>query len=143
MSIQILKPEELKRGGGIVIAPFRAGSDAEAGPGLDHFSFLIVKGAADRLADLSSVLKYFSGDAPDRADFMVHGHIEQFSPPAGIRRLMFRKPVSVRIKADLVDLKTREVLAVIYVNRTGSFDPKSVDKMGYDIGYDLADGLLK
>ncbi|MBF0486123.1 MAG: hypothetical protein HQL16_06390 [Candidatus Omnitrophica bacterium] len=143
IDVQVLNPARLAEGGAVAFEPLKAGADAEATPLLDRFALLIVKGTADAFSEDNSLFKFVMPQDSSRADMVLDGHIEEFRSPGSMDRLMMNNIVSVRIKGNLLDVKTKEVIAVIDGHDTSRNNRKDIDKMAYDIGYAIGRELLK
>ena len=143
MSVEVLHSDVLARGGAILVEPFRAGPDAEATPVLDRFALLIVKGAVDALDNEGGRLSYRASDSPGKADFVIEGHIDQFKVPGTVDKMMLKKEATIRIKGELRDLKSGEIIALVYDQRNLINDPKGREMAAYAIGVDMVRELVR
>jgi hypothetical protein len=143
MSVEVLRSDILAKGGAVLVEPFKAGSDAEATPALDRFALLIVKGAADALDNEGGRLSYKASDGPGNADFVIEGHIDQFRIPGTMDKMMFKKDATVRIKGELKDIQSGEIIALVYDQRKAINDPKGEEMAAYAIGVDMVRELVR
>lgn len=143
LSIEVLRPDVLEHGGAVMIGLFKAGADAEATPLLDRFSLTILKGIAEVLGEGSSRLKYVNADAAVPADFVIDGHIDEFRGPGLVDRMLLKSNFLVRIRAEVKDMKSGEVVALIFDQQSVHNDRKELDSTAYAIGIGIGQELAK
>ncbi len=141
ISVDVLQPELLGKGGKLAFIPFTAGVNAEAGPALDRLALLVVKGASDVLS-ASSLFQILNGAESGQADLILEGRIEEFTAFAGSFLGMGRKDGVIRIKAELRARRTGDVLAIVS-SRDHFERNKNSDLIAYDIGRAIAQDLSK
>ena len=142
VSVEVLRSDILAKGGTVNVEPFKAGPDAEATSVLDRFALQIVSAAAEMLRTEGGRLLYKSPDNAGEADFLIEGHVEQFKTPGTMDKLMLKHDISVRIAANLRDVKSGQVIALIFDQRKIENKPKMLDAAGYAIGVDMIRALL-
>ncbi len=135
VSVGVLNPDLLMKGGKIYFLPFSAGVDAQAGEALDRLSLMMVKGASDALEE-GGRFSLLPGDMAGNADITVKGRIETFGPKGGFRRGLF---MAVRGEVRLV--RTNETMALIYGQKDIVNVKNGADQAAYAIGFDIGKKL--
>nr|CAX68903.1 hypothetical protein JG1_0170 [uncultured bacterium] len=126
--LNALKPKKV-----FVMDAFLAGSEAEAGEPVDRFALMLIKGAVDA-SDADVVI---SAERRNDAGYHISGHIEQFKLLKKIPLWQERK-VSIVVKGEITDIKSKEVVAIIYAQKTILFKKEKLDEVAYDIGRNIA-----
>ncbi len=81
----------LAKGGLMAFAEFKPGPGAVADEQTDKISLMLIKGIRESLLTHASSLSLIDADQLDRADFLLEGHIEEFSRSGKLSRLVMRK----------------------------------------------------
>lgn len=137
-AVEVLAPGAFSSGGSIAVDPFLAGQAVAASSRLSRFSLMIVKGAAETITDDSGVFSYCDSQSAQKADFFVTGRVEQFSSPGKLSGLLSSGRVRIKIRAEIRNARTGDLLARISALRTSSQDQRLLDFEAYDIGVSLA-----
>jgi hypothetical protein len=110
--IQTLNEEGFLREGTVAFIPFAAGANAEAGETLDRLTLVIVKAAADALADSSSAIRVETSEDLGASRYLLEGHVEEFRPPS--RFIWRRKDGVLAVRAHLRERDTGRRVALIF-----------------------------
>lgn len=140
--VEILAPGAFSSGGSIAVDPFLAGQDVASGPQLSRFSLMIVKGAAQTIADKGGVFSFCDPQSPQKADFFVTGRVEKFFFPGKVSGFLSGESVRIRVRAEIRHARTGDLLARLSAVRTPSADQRLLDFEAYDIGVSLAGVFL-
>ncbi|NTV28510.1 MAG: hypothetical protein HGA80_00320 [Candidatus Omnitrophica bacterium] len=143
LSVEVLRPDILVKGGSLILEPFKAGPGAEATPELDRMALSIVKGAVDAMEGGSSRMYYKSPDSSGGADLLVEGHIEKVQAPGFVDGLLFKKEAVFLVKADVRDVASREVVALVFGRRVVPDGSRGFQQAAYDFGRDMVLELNK
>jgi hypothetical protein len=136
--VEILAPGAFSSGGSIAVDPFLAGQDVASGPQLSRFSLMIVKGAAETIADKAGAFSFCDPQSPQKADFFVTGRVEKFSFPGKVTGFLSGDTVRIRIRAEIRHARTGDLLARLSAVRVPSAEQRLLDFEAYDIGVSLA-----
>lgn len=140
VSVKIFDEDVFHKEGTIVIVPFAAGPEAEAGARVDHLALVIVKSVASALDVSASGLRVETGEDLSQAVYILDGRIEELRGPSGM--LWMRKKGVVRVKGELRRQDTGDVVAVM-AGQAFFRTWREVDQAAQSVGRSIVDGLVK
>jgi hypothetical protein len=142
----IIKESEFKKGGTLVILPFKAGENAMASQQLDRVALMIVKGMIDYLAQEKTPFTVLTTQDQGKPDLVIDGYINDFTEPGTMKRwIMHNKKAVLTVDGFMEIAGTKERLLVFQHTRSMA-DPKKdgldlAYKTGQDLGRYIVDAL--
>ncbi len=91
VSGSVVDSTSLLAGGLLAFAEFKPGPGAVADEQTDRISLMLIKGIKDAMSVHTSALSIAGEDQLNQADFLLDGHIEEFSKSGKLSRLVMRK----------------------------------------------------
>lgn len=140
---RIVDSSLLKKGGALLIAPFKAGVDAEAGEQLDKISLRIVKGVADALQENNAPFQILVADNAQEADVVLKGFIEKIGSSGTMKRWILRKrEIDMRVQGRMMDVKTGRLILMFSFQRKIKGKTKDYNSLAYEMGKELGMFIL-
>lgn len=134
----IVKEAEFKKGGTLVILPFKAGANAAASQKLDRVAMMIVKGAVDYLAEQRTPFTVLTTEDQGSPQLILEGYVDNFSYSGKMSRMVLRnKETTLSVRGQMVVAATRDRIFVFQHKKTMP-DPK---KDGLDVAYQTGQDL--
>lgn len=137
VSIQVIEDSLWTSGGALVMIPFTPGTDAEAGPKVDRIALSIVKGFSDAFSsnpDKQARFRLLTGEDVGRARYVIAGRIEEYDTGSHWRSIgIGKKDISLKIKGELRDRETGQVVALIFAYRSFR-NAQDTDAVAYTLG---------
>ncbi len=141
VSVEVLDPSPLRRGGKFYFMPFSAGDEAEAGAVVDRVALMMIKGASDALAEGGGFV-LVSGDDAVNADIVLSGHIEQLKSLGH-----FKKKLVMKARGDVRIQNPKgvqgAVVALVFSHSEARDRGKGMDQAAYNMGYAIAKKLME
>jgi hypothetical protein len=135
---QIIKESELKKGGTLVILPFKAGVNAAASQKLDRVSLMVVKGMIDYLSEERTPFKILTTQDQGVPDLVIDGYINNFSQPGKVKRWVMQSRKAVLSVDGYMEIaKTKERVLVFQHHQKMSDPKKDGLELAYRTGQDL------
>ena len=135
---KIIKEDVLRKGGTLVILPFKAGENAVASPQLDRVALMIVKGAIDYLNDEKTPFTLLTTQDQGEPDLVIDGYINDFVQPGKMKRwVMQKKKTFLSVEGTMEIQGTKERVLVFQHKRTMGDPQKDGLDIAYKIGQDL------
>src|SRR3989344_230060 len=129
----VIDIDRLKRGGNLLIVPFRAGAGVAATADLDRTALSIVQGLADTLQNSSASFKILTDENADQAELILKGHIIKMEESKGIKKWMGGKKY-LAAQSGISDQKTNELIANFDFSALPGDSKTDYKKLGYQIG---------
>ncbi len=129
----------LAQGGDLALAPFKAGSRAEADGELDRLSMMILKGIKDGIEEHDTSL-HIIGNNEGQPKIVLEGYVQEYSKTSRLSRMMLRpNRDSLVLEGELWVNPTGERLLSFSTQR--KFDPKKEKPkdVAYALGKDIGD----
>ncbi len=139
VSVEVIRDDLWAAGGSVVFIPFTPGANAEACPVVDRLSLMIVKGAADVFTERGGKFSFITDGDAQKAQFVIEGRIEEFD--TGSRWKAFgvgKKDVTLKIKGEVREHKTGEVVALIFGYKAFK-KTKDSERVAYELGRSLGE----
>ena len=133
----VIKEAEFKKGGTLVILPFKAGVGAVANPQLDRVALMIVKGMIDYLAEQKTPFTVLSTEDQGRPQLVIEGYVNDFSQSGKMSRMIHGKKTTLSVSGQMVVSGTHDRLFV-FQHRRSMTDPK---RDGLDVAYQTGQDL--
>lgn len=135
----VFQKERLAKGGKLLIVPFTAGENVQAGDQLDHVSLMIVKGIADALGPSNIPFKILAGQDAQSADFVIRGRILQLEEKKHFSKPWQRKSksYSLQVEGSVLGVDNEEILAKFSQTKTAKSRTDYFETLGYDIGVEI------
>ena len=135
---KVIKEDVFKKGGTLVILPFKAGVNAVASPQLDRVTLMIVKGAVDYLAEQKTPFKVLTTEDQGSPQLVIEGYVDDLSHSGKMSRMAMRpKTTTLSVNGQMVISGTHD--RVLIFQQTKSIpDPK---RDGLDIAYQTGQDL--
>lgn len=134
---KIINKDLLKKGGKLVVIPFKAGPGVEENDQLDKIALMIVKGIADELGSSGS-LEVVTGDKAKDADFILEGHVTSLGRTAKLKRwTTFQDKTELAVKGRISAVKTKEMVAVFSDDRQSKYKGETQQQLGLMLGQDI------
>ena len=138
VSIQVIREDLWRTGGPIAILPFVPGDRVEAGRAFDRAALMIIKGASDTFASGGSHFLTVTDNSAASAMFVMEGGIDRFEATRKWWKCgLGKKKIVIRIKAQVYERRTGEVVALVFVYKTAR-GARITDKITYDLGCAIA-----
>ena len=139
----IVDAERIKKGGNLLIIPFKAGENVELNDQIDKAALRIVKGISESLIDGDSNFKILLAHNADEADIIIKGFITEFGTvPKWKKWGPFKKKISLRIEGKMIDLKSQNTVCVFQDSRTTSKKEDDHNSLGLTIGRNIGQFIL-
>ncbi|MCC6758170.1 MAG: hypothetical protein IT395_00905 [Candidatus Omnitrophica bacterium] len=141
---RIFKPEQLAKGGNLLVVPFSAGAGVEASDELDRLSLLIVKGIADVLAEHGQQFKLLAAQDAQSADMVIKGRIIEVVEKTGLSKPWGKKPKYLRltIEGSVLGVENDDILAKFTEAKEIKGKNVRFEGLGYEIGVAIGHFLL-
>ncbi len=135
----VFQKETLVKGGKVLIVPFSAGENVQAGDQLDHVSLMIVKGIADAVGSRGTPFKILAGQDAQSADFVIRGRILQLEEKKHFSKPWQRKSKSyiLQVEGSVLGVDNEEILAKFSQTKTAKSRTDYFETLGYDIGVEI------
>lgn len=138
---RIIDPQRLKQGGGLIILPFKAGSNVEASDKLDAVSLEIVKGVSEYFSsnDTSHQFRILAQEQSQQAAFIIKGYITSFLEPQKGRLGLFRNNrKKIAIESWLIDAKTQKKIVYFREQKESKEFYDDLSTLGHSLGQQMA-----
>jgi hypothetical protein len=129
---KIIKEDEFKKGGTLVVLPFKAGPNAAASPQLDRVSLMIAKGLIDRLSEEKTPFTVLTTQDQGEPDLVVGGYINDFIQPGKVKRWVMQSKKTALSVDGYIDVHGSKERILIFQHKQLKADPK---KDGLDLAY--------
>jgi hypothetical protein len=135
---QLIKPDEFKKGGRLVILPFKVGENAFASANLDRISLMIVRGMIDYLSQEKTPFTILTTQDQGTPDLVIDGYINDFTEPSRMNRWVMQNKKAVLSVEGYMDVQGTKERVLIFQHKRLMPDPK---KDGLDLAYALGQDL--
>ncbi len=134
----VIKEAEFKKGGTLVILPFKAGANAVASPQLDRVALMVVKGMVNYLGEEKTPFTVLTTEDQGRPQLVIEGYVDDFSQSGKMSRMVLRnKKITLSVSGQMVVAGTHDRLLVFQHTKSRP-DPK---KDGLDVAYQTGQDL--
>jgi hypothetical protein len=135
---KVIKPNEFKKGGSLVILPFKAGENAAAGQQLDRVSLMIVKGMIDYLAQEKTPFTVLTTEEQGKPDLIIDGYINNFTEPGRMKRWVMQNKNAVLAVDGYMEIPATKERILIFQHQRSIVDRKKDGlSLAYAMGQDL------
>lgn len=150
----LLKPKRLRNGGGLYIAPFRAGEGVEASETLDRIAYMIARGIYDMITPegvdpaeqetvRQNLFRVVTTGNLKEADFIIDGHVTKVQSPSTMGRWIFRKKkILLGVKGKMIDAKSGEWIVIFEEEQEGLRSQEDHKQLGHRIGQQIGRFIL-
>jgi len=135
---QVIKESEFKKGGTLVILPFKAGENAVASPQLDRVALMIVKGMVDYLSGEKTPFTVLTTQDQGSPDLIIDGYINDFTEPGKMQRWVMRDKKAVLAIDGYMEVSGNKERILVFQHKRSMTDPK---KDGLDLAYQTGQDL--
>ena len=141
---KIINLQRLKKGGKLLIIPFKAGEKVELNEQLDKAALRIVKGIAEALMEQdNSGFKILLANNADEADIVIKGFVREFKETSKIRKWFLRKKkISLGVEGKMIDFKTQEIICVFKDRQETTKKEEDHNSLGLVIGCGIGQFIL-
>ncbi len=140
---RVIGREEFKRGGRLLVLPFKAGAGVLDDDGLDKISFMLVRGFVDIFEeDKDSVFDLIIADDSEEAEFVVEGYILEAKHPGRIYQKLRLGQRKLRVEGVVTHQQSGEIVVVFDDVIEGKEKDGELKAMGRTIGQNIARFLL-
>ncbi len=141
---KVVDPLRLRKGGNLVIIPFRAGVGIEANAELNKISLHMVKGVFDFLEERNSSFYLLSAGNARQADLIMEGHITEIQNKSKLRQWTLRDNKSVlSIEGRLIDQKTGKDVVIFFETQKEQGQKQTYEDLGYHLGRKIGAILIE
>ena len=133
---KVVDAERLKKGGKVLVVPFRVGTNVAADERSDKIALMIVSGIADELK--GSHFQILNEANAREAELIITGHVTGTGKPSQWSRwLLQTSQNAVSVEGRMVDAASKSTVLVFTHSARSSAREKNHARLGYDIGKDI------
>ncbi len=141
---KVLDLQALKKGGNLLIIPFKAGVDAESNDDLHKISLMIVRGVSDAIQRENAPFHILGADNADLANLVMKGFITHLSSSGRIKRWVLRKnEIFINVEGKIVNPESGEVIIVFSHHGKANLKTDQEQDLARKIGEDLGLYLVR
>lgn len=135
---KIIDAERLKRGGKLLIVPFKAGVDVEANEQSDKIALMIVKGIADELKEHGPSFQILGSDNAQKADFIMTGYVTTVAEPSRLARwILMKSQRTLSVEGRMVEAASNKTIMFFTDSAHAGRRDQWPAQPGHDIGNDI------
>ena len=132
---RIIDKDVLKKGGTLLIQPFRAGPEVEENERLDELGLKLIQGVADTLKDYRPYFKIITDEGQETADVVLKGYFMDVGSISRLRSwLPGKHKKSLSIKGEMVKRGSDKPILVFTDSTEAEDKTKDYPTLSYELG---------
>lgn len=140
---KVLDAAALKRGGNLLIIPFRPGPGVEANDKVEKVSLMALKGIVESLGETKTPFRILTSENAENTDIVLKGHITALGESRGVKKWVAGQEKSfLAIEGQMSDPETGKIILVFSYREVVGFKQEDYKSMSYRIGQRVGEFIL-